>query len=358
MRSSRLTILAALLFVPALLLPAAAFAEAGRVIKIGVLTDLSGKAAYAGQQTRVAMELLKKDLTGGGKQVEFVLADHGLDTAKAVTETQKLLAIDKVDAVFSNFSGTSRAASPVVKNAKKLFVYTAAAVEPVTTNPQAFKSYLDYVVGCQKIANYWKSQGVKVLGLLKAEAEFGELCLEGAKREYPDPVVITYKPGEDVASQVLSLKSKKVEGILNAGYEGDMGNMLKSMRQLNFTSRVGANEDIFTPKVIADYKDLLATATSFGMPKLDPQFVARVKEMDTKNLTGSLDLAGMAYLHLKQTYEAVASCPADDVPCEMDKLQKSPKDASFGFLGWREDRQADYAWTLSQFKGEQFIAMP
>ena len=339
--------------------PSLSQADNKRSVKIGILTDLSGKAAYLGNQTRVAAELLARELNVDGvSRVTFVLSDHGLDTAKAVTETQKLLNVDNVDAVFSNFSGTSRAANPVVKNSGKLFIYTAAAVEPVTTNPLAFKSYLDYILGCEQLAKSWQSSGVQTVGVLKAEAEFGDLCLSGVLKVYPQAVVTTYKPGEDVKTQVLSLKSKKVQAIVNAGYEGDMGNLLKVIRELQFTVRVGANEDIFTEKLIAEYKAELAQASAFGMPRPTQKFSDAIKAADPKNMTGSLDQAAMSYLHLKQLEAVLETCNEGDVPCQREALLKSPADSSFGFIAWRENRQANFTWVVSTFKNGTFQPNP
>ena len=336
-----------------------AFADSKRTIKIGILTDLSGKAAYMGNQTRVAAEILEHELNQSGeKRVEFILGDHSLDTAKAVTETQKLLNVDKVDVIFSNFSSTSRAASPVVKNSGKLFVYTAAAVEPVTTNPLAFKSYLDYVLGCERLAETWKKEGVRVVGVLKAEAEFGDLCLSGIMKVYPDPVVATYKPGDDVKTQVLTLKSKNAASIVNAGYEGGMGNLLKVIRELQFPVKIGANENIFTEKLIGEYKAELTQAVAFSMPRPAQSFVDAVKAADPKNMTGSLDQAGMSYLHRKQLESALEACTGDNTDCQRKAMLQSPADNSFGIVKWRDNRQADYDWVVSTFHEGVFVPNP
>lgn len=356
LRLSLISMCGALFGVFALL--GAAMAESGRVVKIGVLTDLSGKAAYMGYETLAAAELLKQELESQGKRVELVMSDHGLDPAKAVTEAQKLIAIDKVDAVFSNFSGTSRAANPVVKNANRLFVYTAAAVEPLQSNENAFKSYLDYVEGCRRIAEHWKAKGIQTLGVLKAEAEFGELCLDGAKKVFPEPIVVTYKLGDDVSTPIVALKAKHVQALLNAGYEGDMSNMLKAMRTVQWQVPVGANENIYTEKILADFASELKDAVAFGMPKVPAEFIEKIKKIDTKNLKGAFDQAGMSYVHLKQMFAAISGCAANDLACQAKALKASSAEPGFGFLGWDSTRQASYVWTVSTFQDGRFQTVP
>lgn len=330
-------------------------AEEKRVVKIGVLTDLSGKASYLGQQTRVAAQLFQEELDSSDTKLEIVLGDHSLDTAKAVSETQKFLNIDKVDAIFSNFSGTTRAASSVAKDSGKLFVYTAAAMEPVKTNPNSFKGYLDYVEGCKKLAELWKKEGLTRVAILKVESEFGELCLQGASIVYPNLYEISYKSSEVVNTQVLQLKSKKIEAILNPGYEGDMINMLKSLSILKFEPKIGSNEDVFTDKLITDYKENLKNAYAFGLPSLPESFITRIKNLDSKNIIGAVDQAGMSYLHIKQMFIALSKCPNRDIICQMNIMQNSPEDKQFGFLGFDNSRQAKYSWIVTKFIDGKFL---
>lgn len=315
---------------------------------VGVLTDLSGKGAYLGNQSRVGALLAEQDLgRDGGVPVTFSVEDHGLDPTKAATAAQKLLAVEKVDALVSTFSGPSRAANPIAANAHKSFVYLAAAVEPLAKNDFAFKSYLDYVQGCEVVARQWKARGVTRIGVLKAEAEFGELCLEGVKRVYADPILASYKPGEALSSQVLMLKGKRAEAILNAGYEGDMESLLKSLRELRYPVPVGANEDIFTPKLVTGYGSELEGATAFGMPKAPESLAARVRAADPSITSASLDQAAMTYLHCLQLGRALRRCYGSGPECVRDQLLREAAAPEFGFTGWRADRQAGFNWTAS-----------
>jgi ABC-type branched-subunit amino acid transport system substrate-binding protein len=314
-------------------------------IKIGFLTDLSGKAAYLGQHARIGAELAAEDINRDGQKLELVFGDHGMDPARAVTEAQKLLNVDKVGALYSTFSGTSRAAAPIARSAGKLFVYAAAAVSPIRDNPVAFKSYLDYESGCQSLASGWKASGVQSVGIMRAESEFGELCERGVIKIFPDALIQAYKLGEEVNTQVLTFKGRKVEGIFNAGLEGDMSNMLKALERIDFHPRVGANEDVFTEKIRTEFPKFVPQIMMFGMPQPDPAFVAQAKSMEKNHEVRSFDSAGMAYLHIRQMYNSLEVCASKGIECEIESLKKSPADGRFGFEGWSDSRQARYKTT-------------
>ncbi len=325
-----------------------------RPIKIGVLTDLVSKGAYHGKQTLLGAQIAASEINTAGGQLQVVIGDHGMDPTRAVTEVQKQLSLSQVDAVFCNFSGPSRAVSPVVQAANKLFVYTAAAVSPVKENKYAFKSYVDYTAGCEALARIWKKNGLSSVGMLKAESEFGELCEAGVRKVYPELFVTGYKLGDDVASQSLALSKKGIQAVVNVGLEGDMISMLKAFETLKFFPQIGANEDIFTEKVRADFGKLLANAVSFGLPQPDEAFIDRIKQADPKKEITAFDSAGTAYLHVHQIYQALSACKKGDIKCQVDHLAKAQAAAPFGFQGWGPDRQAKFAQSLRKFIDGKF----
>ena len=94
----------------------AALAEENE-IKIGIITDLSGPVAYWGKQTRIGAEIAKKEINEENDvKLKIVYWDHKLNTKFAVSEAQKFINIDQVDAIYSEFAPTSIAISPIVNN--------------------------------------------------------------------------------------------------------------------------------------------------------------------------------------------------------------------------------------------------
>lgn len=337
------------------LLLAAARLQAAE-IRIGIITDLSSGGAYIGNQTRLGAELARDELLAEGKQVRLVFGDHQSNNVKAASEAEKMISVDDVQAIFSNFSGPARAIAPVALKTNRLYVYTAAAVSPLHDNPHAFKSYVDNHAGCRAIAEMWLKEGVNRIGVLKPETEFGELCADGAGEAVKNIIIQGYNLNDPVSAQVLRFrKAKGVVGILNPSFVPDIRNMLLSVRQLGLKAKAGITEDSFTEDLLREFPQELEGAITYGMPRPSEDFLKRLSEKSPGISMNAIEFAGLAYLHVKQIGNAFSECPASDLNCVEQKLKASPADNRFGFLGWKSDRTARFRWVLRRNDGGKLV---
>lgn len=145
-------------------------------VKIGVITDLTGPAAYWGESTRVGAEIAADELNGEGIEVELVFEDYRLEASLALNAAQKLVGADGVDAIYVDFNPAAISVGSFLIGKDLLFVYDAAVVSPLEGNPGAYKTYLDYREGCKQVSQKFLSEGVEEMGVLKVNLEFG-VCL-------------------------------------------------------------------------------------------------------------------------------------------------------------------------------------
>lgn len=349
-------LLAGASFICSLVYPLRAKSDDTRLMKIGVLTDLSGSAAYFGQQSRIGAEIAKEELLKNGARVEVILEDSGMNTQKALSAANKLLLLDKVDAIYVNFTPIARAVAPLLAREKKLMIYSAGAASIVNEGPYIFKTYLDEVKGCKQIAESFKNRGVKKIGMLKVEMEAAELCLQGARMGTEDLQELSFNMLDPVNSQVLVLKDRGAQAIINASYEGDIINMLKAMHQIGFKAFIGGDNSSFTPDLLKDFKEDLEGSLTYGHKIPPPQVLRRAQELDANKRLHSYDMAGLAWLHIKQLYEAVKACPTGDVECAAKKLGESPPEPAIGFAGFK-DRVAQLEIVIKIIKGGKLVEL-
>ena len=100
-------------------------------IKIGVITDLTGPAAYWGESTRAGAELAVKELEEQGYKIQLIYEDYKLDAATAVSAAQKLVNVDRVDAIYAEFNPAAISVGSFLKDKKLLYVYDAAVISPL-----------------------------------------------------------------------------------------------------------------------------------------------------------------------------------------------------------------------------------
>jgi ABC-type branched-subunit amino acid transport system substrate-binding protein len=327
--------------------------RAETLIKIGVLTDLSGPASYYGQQTRVGALLAAQELTQQGKRIKIIFEDSALNTRQGVSAAQKLIQIDQVDALYVDFTPIAVAVSALAHTNKKLMIYGAAAESVVKSNEYAFKTYSDYIEGCEAVAREFNFQGIKRVGILHAEAEYGDLCAEGVKKVYSEAVEQFYKRGDPVVTQVLVMKSKGVEAIINGSFEGDMVNMLRAIADLKYVVKVGGAKDSLTAGQVVNFAEQLKGAITFGLDPLLPELRTRAQAIDGGATLPAYEGVGLSYLHIMQAAVALESCQGKDITCTVSEMERSPASAVMGFSGWK-GRKAQLHTTVREFKEGEF----
>lgn len=302
------------------------------LIKIGVVTDLSGGAAYWGESTRAGVDILQKELNAQGKNINFIVEDTSFDAAKSASAAQKLVNVDKVNAVYAELNPIVIAVASVLKNMKIPLSYTAAITSPLQSNGLFYKSYLDYQKGCKQIAEKFKNEGVTKMGVLKVNMEFGELCLAGVKEVYGANMSYeAYNLGDtDFKTQLLKIKNSGAQAVINAGFEADTSNTLKVIKDYKYKLLYGAPEDTFTANTLAVYKEEIKGAWTFGLGGLSPEFQAKLAPYKVSSPYG----AAFAYTHLKELVSTIEKC-GSDTDCITKTMDASPADPTIGFEGYQ-----------------------
>ncbi len=305
-------------------------------IKIGIITDLTGPAAYWGESTRAGAGLSAKELEGRGYKVQLIYEDYKLDAATAVSAAQKLVNVDQVDAIYAEFNPAAISVGSFMKGKKLLYMYDAAVVSPLENSPYAYKTYLDYEKGCAAVANKFKEQGIQKIGVLKVNLEFGELCLRGIKEVYAQNAFVEgYNLGDtDFRTQMLKLNSENIGAIINVGFEGDTYNTLKTIRDFNYKILYGTVDDTLTDKVKNQFSNELKGAWSFGFKDVNKNFSAQLSNITSGQKLSTEYGAAIAYTHIKQMAQALRSC-SGDLSCITNSIDHSPPDNTIGFTGFK-----------------------
>src|SRR6266550_2074990 len=105
-------------------------------VNVGVTLSATGPAASLGIPERNTFEMLPKTIAG--EKINWIVLDDASDTTKAVTNTRKLIAEDKVDVIVgSTITPNSLAMIDVVADAETPMISMAASARIVDpTNPK------------------------------------------------------------------------------------------------------------------------------------------------------------------------------------------------------------------------------
>ena len=126
---------------------AAALAQAGAPIKIGVVTPLSGTYAGIGQQVKWGLDLAAAQINAGGgvmgRKLELIYEDEEANPAVATQKAEKLFQVNKVNFLTGTVnSGSTLAVGQVAERNNRLIATTVSFADSITADkcsPNVFR---------------------------------------------------------------------------------------------------------------------------------------------------------------------------------------------------------------------------
>lgn len=223
------------------------------VVKIGILTDLSGLYSdLAGAGSVVAAKMAIEDFQamekGKAFAIELVSADHQNKGDVASNKAREWFERDQVDMIGDLVTtSTALAVMPIAKEKNRITIVSGAASTPITSSKQCTDTNVHYVYDTYALANGTGKAVVKQGGdtwfFLTADYAFGQ-----ALEKDTTAVVLANGgkvlgsvrhpfPGTDFSSFLLKAQSSgaKVIGLANAGT--DTTNSIKQAAEFGITPK-------------------------------------------------------------------------------------------------------------------------
>jgi len=327
----------------------------GEPIKIGVITPLTGGVAYWGESAVFGVELAKRDLATEGIEVDFIVEDGQLDPKVALNAAQKLVNMDAVDAVYSEFNPAAIAVTSFVKDKHILHLYDAAPISPLQESENIYKTYLDFEASCQEVAQLVKNRGIESVGVLKMNLEHGDLCLKGIRKVYGDNAVVEeYNPGlTDFRTPLSKLKTNDVQALFNVAFQPETLASLRNIQELKMDVLFVGLSEIVSPDIVDQYTNLLEGAVMFGLPAVSNDFIERLGREFPDATISNYQAVALAYMHLKQIAQSLHTC-RKDLACvrnEMDQVRPEPL---VGFTGF-QNHIAGFDVLIQEWRNGEFV---
>jgi len=338
------------------------------VVKIGVLTDMSGVYAdYGGPGAVTAAKMAIEDFGGKmfGKNIEIVNADHQNKPDIAKSVTQQWFDRDKVDMTVENLnSSVALAVQALGKEKNKITIVTGAASSRMTNEDCAPDTGIHYLMDTIALSNVVGKAIVKDGGnswfFLTADYAFGHSLekdtgevVKAAGGKVMGAVRHPLSTG-DFSSFLLQAQSSgaKVVGLANAG--GDTVNSIKAASEFGLTKKQNLAALLM---LISDVHAVgLNTAQGLYLTegwywnmndesrKWASRFEATMKRKPNSN-HASVYSFSLHYLN------AVKAAGTDDTAAVMKKMRETPINDMFAKGGkLREDGRMVHDMYLFQVK--------
>jgi branched-chain amino acid transport system substrate-binding protein len=338
------------------------------VVKIGVLTDMSGVYAdYGGPGALTAAKMAVEDFGGKmfGKNIEVVNADHQNKPDIAKSVTQQWFDRDKVDMTVENLnSAVALTVQALGKEKNKITIVTGAASSRITNEDCAPDTDIHYLMDTIALSNVVGKAIVKDGGnswfFLTADYAFGHSLekdtgevVKAAGGKVMGAVRHPLSTG-DFSSFLLQAQSSgaKVVGLANAG--GDTVNSIKAASEFGLTKKQNLAALLM---LISDVHAVgLNTAQGLYLTegwywnmndesrKWASRFEATMKRKPNSN-HASVYSSTLHYLN------AVKAAGTDDTAAVMKKMRETPINDMFAKGGkLREDGRMVHDMYLFQVK--------
>ena len=221
-----------------------------KTVKIGIITDMTGPAAFLGRQVTVSSRVLFNSINdaGGinGRKIKYYIQDGSYDPVKTVAAAKYL--ISRYDILgFVNILGSTPVAAlfPMIAEEK------IPCLLPMNISSLMYKPFKRYVfhcatpaadqavIGLDYILKNWKKQNLKI-GVIYADDEMGKDYLKGVRRsqrKYGFEIVVaeSVKRGAvDVSSQVINLRRRSPDYLMANILTGQLAAVLKERDKLNW----------------------------------------------------------------------------------------------------------------------------
>ena len=349
-----------------------AFAQQGKlsddVLKIGVLTDMSGVYAdYGGPGAVAAAKMAVEDFGGKmfGKPIEVLSADHQNKPDIAKNVTLQWFDRDKVDMTVENLnSGVALAVTALGKEKNKITIVNGAASARLTNEDCAPATSIHYLMDTIALGNVVGKAIVKDGGdswfFLTADYAFGHSLekdtgevVKAAGGKVLGAVRHPLSTG-DFSSFLLQAQTSgaKIIGLANAG--NDTVNSIKSAVEFGITKK----QNLAALLMLITDVDAVGLKTAQGLYltegwywDMNPEtrawakrFEERMKKKPNSN-QASVYSATMHYLN------AVKAAGTDDTAAVMKKMHETPVNDMFAKGGKvREDGRMVHDMYLFQVK--------
>jgi len=347
---------------------AAAGKASDDVVKIGVLTDMSGVYAdYGGQGAVTAAKMAIEDFGGKmfGKNIELVSADHQNKADIAKNVTQQWFDRDKVDATFENLnSAVALAVEGLGKEKNKITVITGAASSRITNEDCSPNTAVHYLMDTIALGNVVGKAIVKDGGdswfFLTADYAFGH-SLEKDTGE-----VVKAAGGKvlgavrhplstsDFSSFLLQAQASKAKivGLANAGL--DTVNSIKAASEFGLTK----NQNLAALLMLITDVHSVGLNTAQGLYLTEgwywdsnPETRAWAKRYEERMKKKPNSNHAAVYSSVMHYLNAVKAAGTDDTAAVMKKMKEMPVNDMFAKGGKiREDGRMVHDMYLFQVK--------
>lgn len=313
-------------------------------INIGAVLPVTGWGAYWAEPVSNGIKLAVEDIQKeyDDSSVNVIIEDDQSLPKFAASAASKLVSIDKVDAVYTEFSSLGLAASPIVQSAGKVLLYSAMTPKILETNPLSVKSFVNIKTACDSYVEYAPKNDIRKIAIFAKIGDVAPTCIASLKKSYSDSDLLIFDniAGSDFKTLLLKAKQFGADSIIAIVVEADANTLIKQSSDMGINIPLFCHKaDCMTDKILANYAPALEGSIYFDSP-ISPEFAQRYTARFGSADAGLMEAAAFGYENITNLFLAEKKCNKDG-PCVVNYFSNTERRADSALSGMRYvDRMA------------------
>lgn len=214
-------------------------------VTIGAILPLTGSSAAFGLASKRGIELALEDLSATDRaRVKVIVEDDGLNNSRSITAAQKLLTVDKVDALLTWSSGTALAVGGLSE--ARAIPQLAVASDPAVSRNRRYsfnywpipeaetKTLYDYLLRHQKKRVVMVTQ-ISSFPIAMRDAFVTHAQKDGEIQILADEEISS--DSSDFRTTLLKIKGRgAVDALIVAFWPGQLAGVVKQVREIGISA--------------------------------------------------------------------------------------------------------------------------
>jgi branched-chain amino acid transport system substrate-binding protein len=306
-----------------------------QVVKIGIITPLTGEAAWLTDDTRVSYDLAVERFNEEHElQLELVYEDGKCNGKDAAIAAQKLINVDKVKQIITGCSGETLGAAPFAE-AAEVIIFSSGSGSPEVTNAGdfVFRNFPSDASSGSKVAKAALAKGHERIGILVELTDYGQALADVFSETYTaegGTIVAkeSFNPGtSDFKSILTKIQSKEPDALYII--TSSINDFLIIIRQKDEQGLrdipLYANEVTAAEEVKNEYAAQVEGAI-YAEPAFDEensavkQLIAEIEKEKGENIALPPIYIATAYDAISILGDAILSCGSTETRCQQEYL--------------------------------------
>lgn len=227
------------------------------VIKIGVTMPLTGDGAYAGQSAKAALEMIAEDLSEKGLKYDYrlIFEDNQMNAMKTANNINKLISVDKVDAIFSMWNLMSNVAASMSAE-HDVFSFACSYGRTANTGKYGFNMQNTFEDEAELLVQELKKRNIKSVAMFVDNGTIMEqykIVEDYIKNQSDIEIVFKeyFNPGEkDYKASIIKAAERNPDLYMISGYPPSPYLFIKQLKEIT-----GRNDNVSSIDSMAEIDD-------------------------------------------------------------------------------------------------------